>query len=147
MYEAQISRDDLRGDLDKRVIRDLIETLKLFDRIYTFYGTKFDLPFARTRAIIHELDFPIFQTVKHKDVYYIVRNKFSLHSNRLAVACDVLLGDTNKTRIDPNTWTKALMGDQKALDYILEHCRIDVTDLAKLHAKVEDYAGRPNTSI
>jgi uncharacterized protein YprB with RNaseH-like and TPR domain len=148
MYEDCITKQDLQTEtLDKRVVGSLIDMLRKFDRVYTYYGTKFDLPFARTRAVVHGLDFPIFQSVKHKDVYYIVRNKFCLHSNRLAVACEILLGETDKTRIDPGRWTKALMGDKKALDYILQHCRYDVTDLAKLHRKVEDFAGKPGTSI
>jgi uncharacterized protein YprB with RNaseH-like and TPR domain len=148
MHEGQITKADLASDnLDKRITQELIDTLRKFDRVYTFYGTKFDLPFVRTRAIVHGLDFPIFQTLYHKDVYYIVRNKFRLHSNKLVVACEVLLGKSDKTRITPDYWTKALMGDQKSLDYILQHCRYDCTDLALLHRKVEDYAGRPNTSI
>lgn len=147
MHEGRINKADLNGTLDKRIVRELIECLKGFDRVYTYYGTKFDIPFARTRAIVHGLDFPIFRSVAHKDVYYIVRNKFCLHSNRLAVACEILLGETDKTRIDPGRWTRALMGDEEALNYILEHCRFDVLDLAKLHRKVEDFAGRPNSSI
>lgn len=148
MHEGQITKEDLRdGTLDKRIVEELIETIQEFDWIYTYYGTKFDLPFCRTRAVELGLNFPVFQSIKHKDVYYIVRNKFCLHSNRLAVACEILLGESDKTRIDPKRWTAALQGNQEALDYILEHCRYDVTDLAKLHRKVEDYAGRPGTSI
>jgi uncharacterized protein YprB with RNaseH-like and TPR domain len=148
MYEDCITKSDLQGEtLDKRVVGSLVDTLRKFDRVYTYYGTKFDIPFARTRAVVHGLDFPLFQSVKHKDVYYIVRNKFCLHSNRLAVACEILLGETDKTRIDPGRWTQALMGNKEALDYILQHCRYDVQDLAKLHRKVEHYAGKPGTSI
>ena len=148
MHEGQITADDLASvHLDKRITQELIDCMRRFDRVYTFYGTKFDLPFIRTRAIVHGLDFPIFQTLFHKDVYYIVRNKFRLHSNKLVVACEVLLGKSDKTRITPDYWTRALMGHKESLDYILQHCRNDVTDLCKLHRKVEDYAGRPNTSI
>ena len=148
MHEGLITRADLDSeDLDKRITQELIDKLREFDRVYTFYGTKFDLPFVRTRAIVHGLDFPIFQTLFHKDIYYIVRNKFRLHSNKLVVACEVLLGKTNKTRITPHYWTKALMGHKESLEYIMEHCRYDVIDTAALHRKVEDFAGRPNTSI
>jgi uncharacterized protein YprB with RNaseH-like and TPR domain len=148
MYEGRITAKDLGSeDLDKRITQELIDTLRKFDRVYTYYGTKFDLPFVRTRAVVHGLDFPIFQSLYHKDVYYIVRNKFCLHSNKLVVACEVLLGKSDKTRITPDYWTRALMGHEDSLNYILQHCRYDVTDLAKLHRLVEDYAGRPNTSI
>lgn len=148
MHEGQITADDLSSSsLDRRVTKELIECMRGFDRVYTYYGTKFDLPFIRTRAVVHGLDFPIFQTLFHKDVYYIVRNKFCLHSNKLVVACEVILGKTNKTRITPDYWTRALMGHKPSLDYILEHCRYDVYDLAELHRAVEDFAGRPNTSI
>ena len=148
MHESVITKKDLaNGKLDKRVVQDLLNTMTKFDRIYTFYGTRFDLPFARTRAVVHGLKFPIFQSIQHQDVYYLVRNKFCLHSNRLAVACETLLGRTRKTRIDPNTWTSALQGKKAALDYIQTHCQYDVHDLADLHYMIEDYAGKPGTSI
>jgi hypothetical protein len=36
------------------------------------------------------------------------------------------LGKTEKTPIESNYWIGALMGQKKALDYILDHCMRDV---------------------
>lgn len=137
-----ITRDEVLNHetRDKAVIRSLIKDLTSFDEIITFYGTKFDIPFSRTRALIHGMTFPTYGTLKHKDVYYTVRHKFSLHSNRLENACRTLTGTTNKTGLDPLTWQRAAYGDRKALAYILDHCREDVKDLRRLYYKVLEYA-------
>lgn len=104
------------------------------------HNTRFDIPFSRTRALIHGLDFPTYGTLKHKDAYYMVRYKFSLHSNRLENACRTLCGSTNKTSLIPDIWQRAQYGDTKALDYIVDHCREDVKDLKRLYYRVLEYA-------
>lgn len=134
-----ITKKDLNGNLDKRVVSSCVKDLDKFDVVVSYYGTKFDLPFIRTRATIYDIPFPAYGLMKHIDVYYTIRNKMRLHSNRLAVACESLLGSTEKTIIDPNRWVKALQGDKKALDYILEHCKRDVRDLQRLYNKVIDF--------
>ncbi len=125
---------------DREVVRRLIKDLSNYDEIVTFYGTRFDIPFSRTRALIHGLDFPTYGTLKHKDVYYSVKFKFSLHSNRLENACRTLTGTTNKTGLLPDVWQRAAYGDAQALKYIVEHCQEDVKDLRRLYYKVLDYA-------
>ena len=125
---------------DKRLVEQCIKDMLKFDLIYTFYGTKFDLKFIRTRAVAMNLDFPLFGTIKHKDIYYIVKNKFKLHSNRLEVACNELLGHSNKSHFDGNIWRQAVQGDTKALGYILSHCQNDVIDLEELRNKIIDFA-------
>jgi uncharacterized protein YprB with RNaseH-like and TPR domain len=125
---------------DKRVVEQCIEDLMTFDLVYGYYSTKFDLPFVRTRAVAMGLDFPIFGSLKHKDVYYMVKNKFSLHSNRLEVACNEILGHSRKTHFDGNTWRQAVQGNQTALEYILSHCKGDVCDLEDLVNKILDFS-------
>jgi len=142
IYESCITKEEATQAAfpDKRLVQQLIKDMEQFDLLYGFYSTKFDLPFIRTRAISNGLDFPLFGSIKHKDVYYIVKNKFSLHSNRLEVACNELVGSSDKTHFDGNIWRTAVQGRKESLQYILEHCRADVCDLEKLTNKVLDYA-------
>ena len=129
-----ITKKDLKDGLyDYNVVKQCIEDLKKYDRIVTYFGTRFDLPFVRTRAMVHGLEFPLYGNIMHKDLYYLIRSKFKLHSNRLNVACETILGTTDKTRINPTIWMKALQGDVDALKYIEEHCDYDVLDLEKLY--------------
>lgn len=142
IHSALITKADILNPKvrDKRVVEKLIKDLEKFDQVVTFYGTKFDIPFSRTRAMIHGLEFPSYGTLKHKDVYYVVRHKFSLHSNRLENACRTLVGSTGKTSLQPALWQAAAYGDRKALVYILDHCKEDVRDLRRLYWKVLEYA-------
>lgn len=125
---------------DKRLVNQCVEDILKFDLLYTYFGTKFDLPFLRSRAVALKIKFPLHGTLKHKDIYYIIRNKFKLHRNRLEVACNELVGASDKSHFDGNIWRQAVQGDKVALSYILSHCEADVRDLEKLTDEVIDYA-------
>lgn len=149
IYEAVITPQDIKqgtaGDEDYRVVTQCVDDLRRFDKLVTFYGVRFDMPFIRTRAVSMGIDFPCYGTIKHQDVYFLIRNKFKLNSNRLENACRVLLGATDKTKIDYKYWRAASRGDKKALDYVVEHNRYDVLDLEKLYHKVLEYQ-KPGTN-
>lgn len=151
IHNDVITLDDINscraGDEDKRVVQSCINDLAKFDKIVTFYGTRFDLPFTRTRALVCGVPFPFYGSIVHKDVYYLVRNKFKLSSNRLENSCRVLLDKTQKTRIEKRAWRAAARGDAKSLAYVLDHCKKDVLDLQKLYEKVIDFSARRDTSI
>ena len=142
-----ITRDELLKDLDRGVIAQCIKDLSEYDRIITFYGKRFDYPFVRTRALAHNLDFPIYGQQFHDDVYFIIKHKFCLNSNRMEVACRTLLGETEKNHVDANYWIRALQGDKKSLSYILDHCKRDVRDLEKLYNKVINFSRGQDASI
>jgi uncharacterized protein YprB with RNaseH-like and TPR domain len=141
-----ITREDLQdnepGHGDKRIVEQCIADLKKFDKIVTFYGARFDIPFTRTRAMVNGLEFPPYGTITHKDLYFTIKPKFKLSSNRLENACRIILGKTNKTRIEPNHWHGALQGNPKSIAYIVQHNKYDVLDLEKLYWEVEGF-GRP----
>jgi uncharacterized protein YprB with RNaseH-like and TPR domain len=148
LYRAITKKEALSKDKpDLQVVRQCIEDLKKFDLIYTFYGDRFDWPFCRTRAKMLGLEFPTFGSLKTKDIYFIIRNKFKLHSSSLEVACRELLGETDKTHYNGNIWRRALQGDQEAVGYILEHNKADVTDLEKLTNTVIDFSKPISRSI
>ena len=149
IHEAVITKRDLsmKGYLDKRVMRKCIEDMKRFDLLVGYYSTGFDIPFLRTRALAHKLSFPPFGSIHHKDIYYIIRNRFQLSSSRLENASRVLLGHSDKTRIDSEKWILALQGNTHALKYIIEHCRNDVRDLEKLYVATIEYTGVSTPSI
>lgn len=142
VYEGVVNPKDIRHNTmpDKKVVEKCIKDLANFDIIYGYYSTKFDLPFLRTRAVSMNIPFPHYGSLKHRDVYYIVRNKFKLHRNRLEVACNELLGKSRKTHFDGNMWRRAIQGDKTALKYILDHCRNDVIDLEDLTNEIIEFA-------
>lgn len=135
------------GNEDHKVVRQCIEDLSKFDRIVTFYGKRFDIPFVRTRASICGVDFPHYGSLIHDDLYFVVRHRFRLSSNRLENACRVLLGDTNKTRVEGKYWRAAARGDKESLSYILDHNKKDVEDLQRLYDHVLEFVRRQDVSI
>jgi len=135
------------GQADKRIVEQCIEDFKKFTKIVTFYGARFDMPYIRTRALANGLEFPPYGALFHRDIWFTVRGKCKLSSNRLENACRVLLGKTSKTRIEPKHWHGALQGDEKSLNYVLAHNKFDVIDLEKLYNKVEGFGRAVNNSI
>jgi len=146
IYNDLINEKDLRGDLDKRITKSLALEIQNYDTIITYYGTKFDLSFIRSRCLYHNLDFSPYGSIKHIDVYYMVKSKLRLSRNRLETACR-LLGIKGKTHLDGRYWVKALTGDKKAINYILTHNKADVIILEKLYDRIKDYTKGTNRSI
>ena len=134
------------GNLDKRIVKELIDTLYEYRRIYTYYGSIFDIPMCRTRALYHKLNFIPYGLVEHKDVYYLARRTLRIHSKRLESVCS-LLGIKGKTHLQPRIWVMATSGNQKALNYILEHNKKDVVILEKAYKKLQIYEGRTRRFI
>lgn len=143
-----ITREELLSkDEDRQLVRECVADFSKFDLIYGFYSTKHDVPFLRTRAIIHNIPFPKYGTIKHKDIWYTLRSKFKFTSNRLDWACEQILGASRKTKGSPEIWRRAQQGNQKALDYIADHNVRDVEELEKLTDKVIEYMYPINRSI
>jgi len=135
------------GGEDDRLIYTCISAMELYDRIVTHYGTYFDIPFLRTRALIHKLDFPERGTLYHTDVWKWARKTLCLHSNRQDVIAESLYGKTEKTRISHPAWRKAMMGDEKAALEVLDHNEHDVFDLRKNYLTLLPYNNNTRTSI
>jgi len=138
------------GLFDKKLVADMIADMKRFDMVVGYYSTKFDLPFARTRAIITgNKDFPTFGMLQHRDAYYIVKSKFAaLSSKRQENAAKMLVGKTEKTHINPTIWLKALIThDQPSIDFIWDHNNRDVRDLKEIYYTVIPFVKNGSKSI
>ena len=147
VYTAVVTKEELEsGEFDKRVVKQLIEDLRNFAVIYTYYGTMFDWRFARARAVYWRLPFPEFGYIQHKDIYYLVRNKLKLHRNSLEAATR-FLSIQGKDHVEGDIWMRARIGDKKALKYVLEHNIKDVDILEKLHDRLENYDKGTTKSI
>lgn len=144
-----IDAKDIKKHLDRSVVAKCLEDLKGFDRLFTWYGAKFDIPYIKARAMIHGLDIgPVsFGQRYHKDLYYVARRNLKISSRRLENVSRLLLGKSNKTRLEPTSWTHAAMGDKKALSYVVEHCEYDVIDLERVHHKLDPLFIMRDTSI
>ena len=127
------------GDEDKRVVGTLVTALKTFDHVTTFYGSNFDIPYIRTRALITGQDFPEIGTMYHTDVYFWAKFKLKLSRNGQDQVCRTILHATEKTRVDGSVWRQAARGNKKAIGYILDHNERDVRDLKRIYHKLMPY--------
>lgn len=135
------------GDEDARIVASCVNALGQFDKIVTWYGQRFDMPFTRTRALICGVPFPYYGSISHQDIYFASRSKLKLSSNRLENVCRSVLDKTQKTRIEKRLWRAAGRGDAKALEYVSDHCKKDVLDLEKIYYKLIDFTARRDTSL
>ena len=124
---------------DKDLTKELIDTINGFDRIVTYYGMRFDIPFIKTRAEKWGLNFPAYRDLWQTDVYFIAKANLLLHSTRLMHVCD-LMGIPNKEhKLDPDIWQKAQSGHIPSLEWIFKHCQEDVTSLELAHERLKKY--------
>ncbi|MDR7534530.1 MAG: ribonuclease H-like domain-containing protein [Armatimonadota bacterium] len=131
---------------ERQLLNALLEALKAYDTVVTYYGSRFDIPFIRTRCLFHGLPFPRYLDLYHLDLYYVVRNRLKLHSNRLAVAAEHL-GIKGKTPVTASTWAAANMGEKWAFEEILKHNIGDVVVLEKVYKVLEPFMRPTRTSI
>jgi uncharacterized protein YprB with RNaseH-like and TPR domain len=132
---------------DTGVVKQLVNDMLKFDRIVTHYGSRFDIPFIRTRALYDGLDFPQFGSIRQDDTWVMAKHKLKLNSNRLDTIARTILGKTDKTHIEFSNWIAGTRGDEKAISYILQHNKFDVTDLEKIWLKLRGFSRFTCTSI
>lgn len=148
LYEDWMNKKDvLSGNEDRRVVETCIDTIKSFDRIVGHYSTYFDIPFLRTRALIHGLEFPGVGEVYHTDAWKMAKKSLCLHSNRQAVVAESLYGKTVKTRISHPDWRKAMLGDATSMAEVLNHCEMDVIDLKKNYETLKPFCKIIRSSV
>lgn len=151
IFRGVLTREDIDqakpGQEDAKVVRKLIQDMKGFDRLVTYYGARFDIPFIRTRAMACKIPFPRFGTLVHSDLYFTVKSRFRLSSNRLDTACRCILGKTEKTRINGAFWRAGTRGDPKSLRHILFHNEKDVLDLERLWNAIHGFSKVYNRSM
>jgi len=150
ILEYVIKPSDIKkGEFDKNLMKQFCEDIRNFDRIVVYWGKdwRFDIPYLRTRAVYHGIDFPKYKALVVNDLFDIVKKKLKLHRNRLETACEFFSIPCKGHRLDPNVWQRAMAGDKKSLLWILEHNREDVISTEILWKKLREFSNSPNTSI
>jgi uncharacterized protein YprB with RNaseH-like and TPR domain len=113
-----------RGD-DSATVRLVQSALADHDVLCAHNGTRFDLPFLRTRAL--KWGVPRLPDLKVVDPLSIAWRKFRLKSNRLGNISDYIGVRDKKTPLDMSIWGDAVLnGSREAMDLIVEHCVADV---------------------
>lgn len=137
------------GKFDKDLVGEMCRDLKNFHRVVVHYGgdRRFDCPFARTRAIKHGHDFPLYKDIFVSDTWLMAKNKLKLRSNKLGVICEFFGIEAKGHPLTPDVWQRACAGDKKSLGYIWTHNQEDVESMRKVYHLLKDYTNRNKVSI
>jgi uncharacterized protein YprB with RNaseH-like and TPR domain len=136
------------GIYDKRLLTDLCKDLRKFHRIITWYGYKFDIPFVRSRAMLHKLGFPLYKEVYHTDAYQRAKVLIrTLHSKRLGVVASFYGIKAKEHPLNPTIWLRCLSGDQEALNFVQMHCNEDTASLEAVWKRLAPYQRLTKSSI
>lgn len=126
-----------RGD-DSEITRRLTKTLSQFDVLVAHNGTRFDIPFIRTRLARWGLE--RFPDVKIIDPLSIAFRKFRLNHNSLGSISDFIGSSDRKHRLDWSVWMDCILnGSTAAMDEIVTHCLADVRELNDVLNLVKPY--------
>ena len=142
-----VTPEEMRTIQDKRIVKTLIQEMENYDRICGHYSDGCDLPFARTRAALHEIPFPAYKEIVSTDVWKIAKSKFTLSSNSQRTLSILLRGFSEKTEVNAQTWLAAARGDKKALNKVLAHCKVDIKELTMNYYAIIKYSPKSNRSI
>lgn len=126
-----------RGD-DSAITSELTRALSKFDVLVAHNGTRFDVPFIRTRLARWGLT--RFPDVKIIDPLSIAFRKFRLNHNSLGSISDFIGSTDRKHRLDLSVWMDCILnGNTKAMDEIVTHCLADVKELKDVLNLVKPY--------
>ena len=145
-YGLITQKEMLSGMYDYRILLGCIEELVKLDAVVTFFGSRFDIPFLRTRCMSWDLPFPEYGTIWHWDLFYAARKKVLLHRKSLD-ALTSFIGVPGKTHLDMEIWWHARHGHRPSLEYVMEHNIADVLILEDAFTALEPYSKWTRTSI
>jgi len=148
IHRGLITPEQLRSTTqDRNLVRQCVADLQGFDRIVTYYGARYDIPFIRSRALYNGVTFPKFGAFYHTDVYDWVKRKLKLHGNRMQFACDFLDIPSKEHKLIGAVWNRALTGSKKDLQFILQHNMEDVISLEQLWKTLLPFVKIVNSNV
>lgn len=122
---------------DKAMLQKLVPILSEADEIVMHNGDKFDLPFIRTRALVHSIPMePKYRTI---DTLKVARNAFRFNSNRLDYL-GKFLGLNGKIGTTFSLWKEVqLNNSMSALKQMVKYCQNDVVLLMKVYKALQNH--------
>lgn len=150
IYGRTITSNEVKKYIfDRDLIKECVEDLNKFHRIVVHWGAdrRFDAPFARSRALYHGVDFPLYKDIYIEDTWLMAKNKLRLYSNRLEAIGDFLNIPAKGHKLKPTIWQKALAGDRESLDYLWTHNVEDVLTTKEVWRRLHDFMPRGKRSI
>jgi hypothetical protein len=132
---------------DTRIVQSVVDLISKYTRVVGHYSCGYDLPFARTRAVIDGVDFPSYGMIFQSDTWVFLKKKFKLSRNSLENGCRKLVGVTHKDKLSLSIKHGCLRGEKWAMDLSRKHCAQDVEDLIALFNLTHKFMRKTKASI
>jgi hypothetical protein len=151
-YEYHITKDDISKavknsnfNFDEKLLQKMSECMHYCDQIVGHFSTKFDMNYFRSRCILtkqlHLI--PDYQVLTFGDTWRMMKQSMKAPRNTLNNFALQTSGKSDKTFVDLEYWYKIKFKDspdwQKAMNYIVKHCRADVKMTMKGHKDIETF--------
>lgn len=122
---------------DRRLLEEFVPVFNAADEVIAHNGDRFDIPWVRTRCLIHGID--MVPNPASIDTLKAARGRFNFNSNRLDYIAKYLgLGGKLPTGFD--LWKRVVLNkDGAALSKMVRYCKRDVVLLEKVWDKINIY--------
>ena len=122
---------------DKKMLQQFVKIANEADELVGHNGDRFDLPWIRTRCLLHNI--PMFPNYTTVDTLKVSRAKFKFNSNKLDYIAKVLgIGQKQHTGFD--LWVQIVLNkDKEAMNTMVEYCKHDVKLLEEVYRKISPY--------
>lgn len=125
---------------DKKMLETFVKCLWEADEVIAHNGDRFDLPWIRTRCLIHGIECPVIVT--STDTYKKAKYYFKLNSNKLSYIAD-LLGCSRKGNTEYQWWKdlmwKPYSETEDIMKAMVEYCDQDILVLEEVFEKLKNY--------
>jgi DNA-directed RNA polymerase subunit RPC12/RpoP len=130
---------------DERIIKSIWELIDKADVIIGHNGKRFDLRRLKGRFLYYKMKPPMpYQII---DTMLHAKREFSVSSYKQAYLTK-FLGLKEKLHTEYDLWKRCMVGEQKALDYMVEYNRNDVAGLEDLYFALRPWMkSHPNMAI
>jgi uncharacterized protein YprB with RNaseH-like and TPR domain len=130
---------------DKKLLQEFSGIIREASEVIGHNGDRFDIPWIRTRCLIHRIPFPTY--VKSLDTLLKARSQFNFQSNKLDYLAKVLKVGAKVETGGMELWDKIILQkDQDALDKMVYYCNNDVIILEEVFNVIQSYI-KPNTHV
>ncbi len=125
---------------EREALEELARELEGCELVVTWYGSGFDLPFLKARAILLGVDLRKLLLLPSLDLYLWCKNHLLLSSYRLDSVAR-FFGLTRKVEFEgkdvSTLFRLARGGDRNSRELILQHCAEDLELLREVHRRME----------
>lgn len=122
---------------DYKAIKKFIEVANKADVLVGHNGDRFDIPWVRTRALYHRLEWP--PKPISTDTLKRARGNFRFNSNKLDYIAQYLKVGKKIDTGGFGLWKDVIDGQEEALQRMVDYCKQDVVILEKVHQIIENY--------